>query len=88
MMAEAILGQDAEEFMRSDVGRYILGRAQQEAQEAMDKLKTTSAWRRRRITQLQSEIWRAESIQGWVIELINNGLSSERALDQSRIESE
>jgi hypothetical protein len=82
LYAEAILGKDAEEFMASDVGRYLLGRAEQEADEANDKLKRISPWRRRRITELQNEIWRAESVKGWLIEIIRAGEAAEHALEQ------
>ena len=77
-----MLGEDAKEFLASDVGRYLLGRAEQDAQEAADKLKRISPWRRRRITELQNEIYRAESIKGWVIEMIQAGASAEHALEQ------
>ena len=50
LYAEAMLGQDVESFLASDIGRYLIGRADQESAEAVDKLKTVFPWRRRRIT--------------------------------------
>jgi hypothetical protein len=88
LIAEAILGQDAAEFVRSDIGRYILGRAEQEAQEAADKLARVSPWRRRRIAELQNQIWRANSVRDWLLEMIQTGESAERALDQQRHDGE
>lgn len=83
LIAEAMLGQDAAEFMRTDLGRYLLGRAEQEAHEAADKLKRVSPWRRRRIAELQAEIWRAESFRDWLLELVRLGESAEHALEQN-----
>lgn len=82
LYAEAVLGKDAEEFLSSDIGRFLIGRAEQEASEAMELLKKCYPWRRRRIAQLQSEIWRAESIQSWLGELIIRGRQALSQLEQ------
>ena len=81
LYAEAVLGRDAEEFLSSDMGRYLIGRAQLEAQEAMEQLKKVSTWRRRRIQELQNKIWRAESIEAWLVELVSSGKAAEAALE-------
>jgi len=83
LLAEAMLGRDAEEFLATDIGRYLVGRAQIEADEAMAKLKRTASWRRRRITELQAEIWRAESLRSWLGELVASGKAAEAALEQA-----
>jgi hypothetical protein len=82
LMAEAVLGRDAEEFLNTDIGRYIIGRCEQEIQEAQDQLSRVSPWRRRRIQQLQNEVWRAQSVKGWIAELIANGRAAEAALEE------
>lgn len=83
LMAEAILGRDAEEFCKSELGQFILGRCDQEISDAQDKLSRVSSWRRRRIQELQNEIWRAKSLKGWLVELIQNGRSAEAALEEA-----
>lgn len=87
LLAEAVLGKDAEEFLRSDLGRYLVGRARMEGRDAMEKLKNTSPWRRRRIQQLQNEIHRAESFEAWLIELVSSGKAAEAALEDQEIDS-
>lgn len=81
LWAEATLGRDAQDFLASEVGRFILGRCEHEISEASDLLSTVSPWRRNRIKQLQNEIWRARSVRGWLIELVQNGQQAEQALD-------
>lgn len=81
LYAEAMIGRDAEDFIQSDIGRYIVGCAEQEAQEAMDQLKHVYPWRRRKITELQNKIWRAESIQSWIAELIIKGKQATQQLE-------
>lgn len=81
LFAEAILGRDAEEFILSDIGQYIIGCAEQEANDAISQLKTVYPWRRRKITELQNKIYRAESIQSWLAELVIKGKQATQQLD-------
>jgi hypothetical protein len=82
LIAEAMIGRDAEDFVQSDIGKYILGCAEQEAIEAMDQLKRVYPWRRRKITELQNKIWRAESLQTWLAELVISGKQAIQQLDE------
>lgn len=84
--AEVILGKDAEEFLQRDLGRYMLGRAEEEEREAMEALATVSPWRRRRISQLQAQLWRARSFQGWLAELITGGNQALEQLEEQHPE--
>lgn len=82
LFAEAIIGRDAEDFIQSEIGQYILGCAEQEANDAMDQLKRVYPWRRRKITELQNKIWRAESMQSWLAELVIAGKQAVQQLDE------
>lgn len=82
LMAQAMLGKDAEEFASSPVGEYLLGRARQEADEALALLKSVSPWRRNRIRDLQARVWRAESVESWLAELIVEGQQAIRVIDE------
>lgn len=80
--AEAALGRDAREFFTSDLGRYMVGCAQQEYAEAMTALKTVAWWRRRKIVELQNRAWRAEQFMVWLRDLIIKGKAAELALEE------
>ena len=82
LMAEAVLGRDAEQFLNSDIGRYVLGRCEQEIAEAAELLAVVSPWRRNRIRQLQNEIWRAQSVRAWIAELVTAGRQAEQVLQE------
>lgn len=73
LFAEAALGMDAKEFFHSDLGRYMVGCAQQEYQHAMAKLKVTPWWMFWRVTALQNQAWRAEKFMTWLRDLILSG---------------
>ena len=45
LIAEAVLGRDAQEFLASEIGRYLLGRAQMDEREAMEARFATQAER-------------------------------------------
>lgn len=79
LYAEAMLGKDAEEFLQGDLGRYILARVAEEERVALDELATVWPWRRRRIQQLQAQLWRARSFKEWLTELV---IAGQQALQQ------
>ena len=82
LIAEAVLGRDAQEFLASEIGRYLLGRAQIDEREAMEALVSVKWWRRRRIIELQSRIYRARSVRSWLAEIISDGRSAESSLEE------
>jgi len=69
----AVFGRQVEDFLKSDIGDYLLQCAKRKEMLAMEQLKRVSPWRRRRIQQLQNEIEIAESIQGWLGDAIASG---------------
>jgi hypothetical protein len=81
-MAEAVLGQDAEIFLAGEIGRYILGRCDEDIAEAHRLLAHVSPWRRDRIRQLQNQVWRAQSMKDWLAELIVSGRQAAAVLDE------
>lgn len=83
MYAEAMIGKDAEEFLTGDLGRYMIARADEEEREALEELATVSAWRRRKIQQLQAKLWRARSFKGWIAEIIVTGRQALQQLEQA-----
>lgn len=82
LLAEAIIGRDAEDFIQSDLGQFMIGCAEQETQEALEQLKRVLPWRSRKITELQNKIWRAESFQSWLAELVIKGKQATTQLEE------
>jgi hypothetical protein len=86
LWAEAMLGKDAEEFLSGDLGRYMLGRAEEEEAEAIEALAKVSPWRRGRVAQLQAQLWRARSFKTWLAELITGGHQALAQLEEQHTE--
>jgi len=73
LQAEILLGDDADQFFRSDLGKYVLGRAQQEVDEATEKMKRVDPENVSQIRALQHIIQVAESVPRWLNEVLVAG---------------
>lgn len=83
LYAEAILGKDAEEWLNTDLGRYVVGRIEQDEQEALEALATVLPWRRRKMQELQNRVWRARQLKGYLTELLVTGRQALSQLENS-----
>jgi len=80
LMETAIFGKEVQEFLSTNVGKFLVQRAEKEAEDATQALKRVFPLRWRRITELQNRIYRAESIQAWIGEAIMDGIQAERTI--------
>lgn len=69
-----------EAFLTSDVGRYLIARAEDEIADAVGKLKTIDPNDAPAIQSLQNIVHRAESIQYWLAEAVQEGMNAQREL--------
>jgi len=72
-IAEVDMGEEAERFLESKIGRYMVGRARQVAQRAYEQLRDTDPAATTAIRRLQDTIRWGESIGAWIEELILSG---------------
>lgn len=82
LIAEILVGDEAVNFFKGDVGRAMVGIAKQEHMQALLELETVAWWRRRRIKQLQFQAWRSRSFISWLQELVIKGYQASKALDE------
>jgi len=73
LIAEYKLGEDAQAFLKGDLGRFLLGRAQQEIDLAREEMDDIDPHAFKEIRDLQNQIWRARSFGNWLAELIHRG---------------
>ncbi|MBF0415942.1 MAG: hypothetical protein HQL79_09270 [Magnetococcales bacterium] len=85
-LAEVDLGLQCQRFFNSDVGRYLLGRAAQEIQEARDLLEQVHHEETGNVRQLQNRIWRARSFITWIDEAVRDGEEAEINLNGLTLE--
>jgi len=80
MLNKVAVGIEAERFIESSIGKYLIAKAEQERDEAMASLRSISPIASAEIRELQNRIWRAESVQRWLAELIQEGWNAESEL--------
>ena len=78
-----VFGKQVEDFLETDVGRYIVRKANDKAEKAIDALKRISPNDNVGIQILQNEIGLAESIVEWLADAIITG---QQAIDHLRSE--
>lgn len=87
LSAEAILGKDAEDFLNSDLGQFLIQRAEEEAREWTEKLKSINPWlpgSARRVQRIQNEIWKREAFKQYLADLIINGRQALQLLEEEQ----
>jgi hypothetical protein len=67
-------------FLGSRLGQYLVQRAEEERENAMGELVDADPLDSGKIMKLQSDIKRAESVQLWMAELIQEGVSAQEQL--------
>jgi hypothetical protein len=73
LIAEAEIGDAAKQFIESELGKTLLGMAQQElllAQEELEKVDPTDT---KKITALQNQAKTARNFESWLGELVIKG---------------
>lgn len=81
---EVALGITVEGFLASGIGKYLIARAEAEIEEAVERLKHVDPEDPKVIRELQAQVYRAESLQYWLAEAIQAGISAEDELNEGR----
>jgi len=82
LYAEAMLGGDTDDFFNTEIGRYVLERSKEEADEAIEELKNISFLQSDKIAELQMKIKVAEGAVRWLNELLITGRQSMQLLNE------
>lgn len=73
LIAEAEIGDEARKFVESDLGKTLLGMAQQEVADAREELEKVDPSDTKAITALQNKAKIAGYFEQWLAELITKG---------------
>lgn len=84
LFAEAKLGADVERFLNSDIGRYLVGRAKAEVQEATSMFLNSNVDRsHEEILRAKRKALAAQTVVTWLTEAFDNGMNSLVALQEA-----
>jgi len=73
LIAEAEIGDDARKFFESDLGKTLLGMADQDVRMAQEGLEDVEPTDTKKITSLQNQAKNARNFRKWLEELIDKG---------------
>ncbi len=73
-------GFEVEAFLSGDIGKYLVKRAEDEIEAAVEQMKRISPDNAAGIRALQHKIHVAEDIQYWLAEAIQSGLNAQQEL--------
>jgi len=81
LRAEIILGNQADEFFKSDIGRYVIERANESTRNAVEQLKEIDPSDAKAVNKIQLELKGAENALTWINEMIINGRSAYQQIE-------
>lgn len=87
--AEAIIGQEVKDFLNSDTGRYLHGRAKQEYDRCRDQMFDLDPYTpegKQNFLKLKADAQAAQWFMRWCVEAIQNGNNAEVMLETYREE--
>ncbi len=79
LRGQITFGLDVEQFMRSDMGRYLTQRANQERDSCLEALGNVDAENPKEIRRLQNELRCAERFLLWMGEAVSAGENAQAA---------
>lgn len=82
VVRDAVLGRQVEDFLDSDIGKYLVQRAEEEANEALEELKKVAWWRHNRLKWLQNRIWVTEHFQMWLGQAYREGIQALQSIEE------
>ena len=86
LISAAELGDEAKRFLESDLGRCILGMAQQQVALAQEALEKISPVETEAIRALQNKAALGRQFEQWLVELLHEGEQSMRIFKQQQQE--
>ena len=81
IVATAVLGKEIEDFLRSDIGKYLISRANRVYTAAVDEFKRVDPTKTAEIIRIQADMWKADAFKAWIVEGIQEGLTALNFLD-------
>lgn len=77
LLRVAVFGRQTQDFLNTDIGKYLVQCARIDYDKALEELKTVSPWRRRKIQDIQNKAKVAENFMGWIDDAIQSGKQAE-----------
>jgi hypothetical protein len=77
----AVLGEQIDQFMKSDVGKYLLQHAAAQEEEGLEQLRRVKCNDAEAVWQAQNKVWIAERFRVWLEDAVSAGLKARMILE-------
>lgn len=77
----AVLGEQVDQFFKSDIGKYLLEHAAAQEAEGLEALRRVKCTDQQAIWEAQNKVWLAEKFRVWLSEAIQAGLKAQMILE-------
>lgn len=81
LIKAALLGKQVENFLSSDVGRYLKNRITEERAQAISQFAACNPTDQSAIIRIQNQLLRADSMISWISGAITDGLTALNILE-------
>lgn len=76
------LGAEVVAFLQGPVGIFLVHRAEEEEREALEELARIEPTDAKGIRELQNQVYRANSVVGWLQEAIGDAVAAHKSVDE------
>lgn len=77
----AVLGEQVDAFFKSDIGKFLDKRINEEIEEGLTELRTVDCTSQQAVFMAQGKVLRAERIRSWLEEALLAGLKARMILE-------
>ena len=77
----AVLGERVDQFLKSDIGRYLLDQAEAEEQAGLQHLRVVNCNNPEEVRMAQNRVWRGETMKAWLKDAVSAGLKARMILE-------
>lgn len=77
----AVLGEQVDQFFKSDIGKYLLDHAAAQEMEGLEELRRVDCKNAEAVWNAQNKVWIAEKFRVWLSDAIQAGLKAQIILE-------
>lgn len=77
----AVLGEQIDQFFKSDIGKYLLGHAAAQETEGLDELRRVDCNKPEEVWNAQKKVWVAEKFRVWLHDALQAGLKARMIIE-------
>lgn len=77
----AVLGEQVDQFFKSDIGQYLLDHAARQETQGLDELRRVKCTDSQAVWDAQCQVWVAEKFRVWLTDAIQAGLKAQMILE-------